>query len=94
MRMKVLSVSAAVELSGRWGEGMIQLIKMAVALAAKEGRNANGHFANLWKRRISLATRKAMIYQTHYALRKPLREDHPDYDELSDDDQEIHMNDI
>ena len=35
-----------------------------------------------------------MIYQAHYALRKPLREDHPDYDELSDDDQEIQMNDI
>ena len=31
-----------------------------------------------------------MIYQAHYELRKYLREDHPDYDELSDDDQEIH----
>ena len=61
-------------------------------LAKKEGRNANGHFANRWKRRISLAARRAMIYQAHYALRKYFREDHPDYDELSDDDQEIQLN--
>ena len=67
---------------------------MAVALATKEGRNANGHFANRWKRRISLATRRAMICQGYYALRKRLREDHPDYDELCDDDQDIQMNDI
>ena len=70
----------------------IQLFKMAVALATV--RNANGHFANRWKRRISLAARRAMIYQAHYALRKHLREEHPDYDELSDDDQEIQMNDL
>ena len=96
IRTKVLP--AAVELSGRWGEGMIQLFKMAVALATKEGRNANGHFANRWKRRISLAARRAIIYQAHYALRKHLRDGNPDYDELSDDepfdDREIHMNDI
>ena len=73
---------------------MIQLFKMAVALATKEGRKANGRFANRWKRRISLAARRAMKYQAHDALRKYLREDHPDYDELSDDDQEIQMNDI
>ena len=35
-----------------------------------------------------------MIYQAHYALRKCMREDHPDYDELSDDNQEFQMNDI
>ena len=29
-----------------------------------------------------------------YALRKHLREDHPDYDELSDEDRQIQMNDI
>ena len=96
IRTKVLP--AAVELSGRWGEGMIQLFKMAVALATKEGRNANGHFANRWKRRISLAARRAIIYQAHYALRKHLRDGNPDYDELSDDesfdDREIRMNDI
>ena len=77
---------------------MIQLFKMAVALATKEGRNANGHFANRWKRRVSLAARRAIIYQAHYALRKHLRDGNPDYDELSDDesfdDREIHMNDI
>ena len=67
---------------------------MAVALATKEGRNANGRFANRLKRRISLATRRPMIYQAHYALRKHLREDHPGYDKLSHDDQEIQMNDI
>ena len=35
-----------------------------------------------------------MIYQGYYALRKRLREDHPDYVELCDDDQDIQMNDI
>ena len=35
-----------------------------------------------------------MIYQAHCALRKYLREDHPDYDELSDDDQKIQLNGI
>ena len=74
--------------------GMIQLFKMAEALATKEGTNANGHFANRWKRRISLAARRAMIYQAHDALRQYMREDHPDYDELSDDNQEFQMNDI
>ena len=39
---------------------MIQLYKMAVAFATKEGRNDNGHFANRWKMRISLAARRAM----------------------------------
>ena len=39
--------------------------------------------------KVSLAARRAMIYQAHYTLRKHLREDHPDYDELSDDDQKI-----
>ena len=73
---------------------MIQLFKMAVPLATKEGRNANDHFAHRWKRRISLAARRAMIYQAHYALRKYLLENHPGYDELSDDDQDIQMNDI
>ena len=69
-----------------------------LALATKEGRNANGHFANRWKRHISLAARRAIIYQAHYALRKHLRDGNPDYDELSDDesfdDREIRMNDI
>ena len=96
IRTKVLP--AAVELSGRWGEGMIQLFKMAVASATKEGRNAYCHFANRSKRRISLAARRTIMYQAHYALRKHLRDGNPDYDELSDDesfdDREIHMNDI
>ena len=92
--MRTIVLPATVELSGRWGEGMIQLYKIAKALATKEGRNANGHFANRGKRGISLAARRAKIYQAHYALRKHLCEDHPDYDELSDDDQEIQMNDI
>ena len=34
-----------------------------------------------------------MICQVHYA-RKHLREEHPDYDELYDDDQEIQMNEV
>ena len=69
-----------------------------VPITYKQGRNANGHFANRWKRRISLAARRAIIYQAHYALRKHLRDGNPDYDELSDDesfdDREIRMNDI
>ena len=34
-----------------------------------------------------------MIYQAHYALRKYLCEDLPEYDDLSDDDREIQMKD-
>ena len=92
IRTKVLP--AAVELSGRWGDGMVALFKMAVALATKEGRNANGQFANRWKRRICLAAKRAMIYQAQYALRKHLRDEMPGYDDLSDDDRDIQMNDF
>ena len=59
MRTKVLP--AAVELSGRWGDDMVTLFKTAVALATKEGRNASGQFANRWKRRISVAAKRAMM---------------------------------
>ena len=61
IRTKVLP--AAVELSGRWADGMVAPFKKAVALAIKERRNANGQFANRWKRRICLAAKRAMIYQ-------------------------------
>ena len=30
---------AAIELSGLWGEGMVLVFKMAVALASQEGKN-------------------------------------------------------
>ena len=75
-------------------DGMVALFKMAVALATKEGRNANGQFANRWKRRICLAAKRAMIYQAQYALRKHLRDEMPGYDDLSDDDRDIQMNDF
>ena len=45
-------VLAGVGFSGRSGDGMVTLFKMAVALATKEGRNANGQFAN--RRRICI----------------------------------------
>ena len=47
-----------------------------------------------WKRRICLAAKRAMIYQAQYALRKHLRDEMPGYDDLSDDDRDIQMNDF
>ena len=32
-------------LSGRWGEGMVLVFKLAVTLATQEGKNENGQFA-------------------------------------------------
>ena len=58
---------------------------------------ATKYLIDTWKRRISLAASRAIIYQAHYALRKHLHDCNPDYDELSDDefdDREIHMNEL
>ena len=53
---------------------MVLVLKMAaVHLATKLGKNHSGQFANRWKRRISIAARRGMMYQAHYALRKHLR---------------------
>ena len=41
-----------------------------------------------------LAAKRAMIYQAQYALRKHLRDEMPGYDDLSDDDRDIQMNDF
>ena len=71
---------------------MVVLFKMAVALATKEGINANIQFANRWKRRICIAAKRAMIYQAPYALPKHLRDDMPGHDDLSDDERGIQMN--
>ena len=71
-------IPAAIELNGRWGEGMVLLFKKVVALATREGRNEGGYFATLWKRRLSIVARTAMITQAHYALRKQ------DQDDMSD----------
>ena len=38
---------AAIEMSGRWGEGLISLFKKGVSLATKEGKNTAGKFATL-----------------------------------------------
>ena len=54
---------AAIESSGRWGEGMVIVFKMAVALASQEGKNDNGQFAFRGKRRIIIAARRGMMYQ-------------------------------
>ena len=67
---------------------------MAVAIAAKEGRNANGRFANCWKRPKCIAAKRAMICQAQCALRKHLRDEMPGHDDLSDDDRGIEMNDF
>ena len=69
-RMTVV-LPAAIELSGRWGEGMVLVFKIAVAPASQEVKNDNGQFAYRWKRRISIAARRGMMYQ-HYALRKQI----------------------
>ena len=54
---------------------MVLLLKKVVALATREGRNEGGYFATLWKRRISIVARTAMITQAHYALRKQDQDD-------------------
>ena len=72
-------IPAAIELIGRWGEGMVLLFKKMVALATREGRNEGGYFATLWKRRISIVARTAMITQAHYALRKQDQDDMSDF---------------
>ena len=41
-----------------------------------------------------LAAKRAMIYQAQYALRKHLRDEMPGYDDLSDDDRDIQMNEF
>ena len=90
-RMTVV-LPAAIELSGRWGEGMVLVFKMAVTLATQEGKNENGQFANRWKRRISIAARRGMMYQAHYALRKHLHDDLDVYHDSLDDD--VNMEDL
>ena len=39
---KTQLIPAAVELNGRWGDGMVSLFKKAVALATREGCNEGG----------------------------------------------------
>ena len=86
---------AAVELSGRWGDGMVLVFKMAVRPATKLGKNHSGQFANRWKRRISIAARRGMMYQAHYALRKHLRYSlHNRDDVMEDDDDDTHMQEL
>ena len=86
---------AAIELSGRWGDGMVLVFKMAVRLATKLGKNHSGQFANRWKRRISIAARRGMMYQAHYALRKHLRYSlHNRDDVMEDDDDDTHMQEL
>ena len=82
-------ILAAVELSRSSGEGMVSLFKKGVKLATREGRNSDGSFVALWKRRLSIMARRSMMYQAHYASRKHLRNDLPDYEE----DEEI-MSDV
>ena len=53
---------------------MVSLFKKGVKLATREGRNSDGSFAALWKRRLSIMARKiAMKQQAHYALRQYLK---------------------
>ena len=86
---------AAVELYGRWGDGMVLVFKMAVRLATKLGKNHSGQFANRWKRRISIAARRGKMYQAHYALRKHLRYSlHNRDDVMEDDDDDTHMQEL
>ena len=57
--------------------------------------NHSGQFANLWKRRISIAARRGMMYQAHYALRKHLRYSlHNRNDVMEEDDDDTHMQEL
>ena len=49
--------------------------------ATREGRNSDGSFAALWKRRLSTMAGRFMMQEAQYALRKHLRNDFPDYDD-------------
>ena len=80
--MVTVVIPAAFELSGRRGEGFVSLFKKGVALATREGRNNDGSFAALWKRRLSITARTAMMCQAHYALRKYLGDDLCDYEDI------------
>ena len=60
---------AAIEMSGRWGEGLVSLFKKGASLATKEGTNTAGKFATLWKRRLSITARRAMMSLPHHAMR-------------------------
>ena len=68
-------IPAAIEINGRWGEGIVLLFKKVVARATREGRNEGGYFATMWKLRLSIFARTAMIAQAHYALRKQDQDD-------------------
>ena len=72
---KTQLITAAVELNGRWGDGMVSLFKKVVTLATREGRNEGGFFATVSKRRLAIVARTTMIDRAHYALRKHLADD-------------------
>lgn len=56
----------------------VLLLKKVVAVATRERRNQGIYFATLWKRRLSIVTRTAMITQAHYALPKQEQDDMSD----------------
>ena len=80
-------IPAAFELSGSGerggGEGFVSLLKKGVILATRGGRRIDGSFAALWKRRLSITARTAMMCQAHSALRKHhLVDDLCDYEDM------------
>ena len=55
------------------------------ALATKFDKNHNSQVANRWKRRISIAARRGMMDQAHYAPWKHLRYSLSNRDDVMDD---------
>ena len=56
---------AAYELPGRWGEGFVSVIRKASNLASRNGRNDDGLFPVIWKRKIMLAAHRTMFLHAH-----------------------------
>ena len=56
---------AAYELPGRWGEGFVSVIRKASNLASRNGRNDDGLFPVIWKRKIMLAAHRTLFLHAH-----------------------------
>jgi hypothetical protein len=60
---------AAYELPGRWGKGLISVIRKASVLASHNGRNDDGLFPVIWKRKLVLAAHRTLFLHAHSLMR-------------------------
>jgi hypothetical protein len=68
-------IPAAIEMPGRWGDGLVFLIQKACALAKLNSRDNSGLFGAVWKRRIAIVHRTAMVQQAQQSLMKTAKPD-------------------